>query len=346
MLRRLIHSCSQMVTDCYEAEDGIDDIVDKIESEVMTITQAGIDVQSRSVSELLHPAVKFMEAMHKKDPSALGLPTGFIHLDNLITGLRPGELFVLAARPSIGKTTLAMNIARNVAIRANASVGFFSLEMGAEQVVMRLLCSEARISIKDIRDGNLSAADWGQKVMGACDKLKDANIYIDDTPQISSLELRQKARRMKLEHNIQLIIIDYLQLMRPSGFNKNSNREQEVAKMSSDLKALARELDVPVMVLCQLNRAAEQGGQPKISNLRESGAIEQDADIVALLHRERETDNETAAEQIRTLGYMESQLIIAKHRNGPTGIVHLAFYPQYTLFDTLQRINDADIPPI
>ena len=343
LVRSMIRSCTDIVGRCYESEDDVLTLIDGIEHEIMDISQMRTSTQTRGMKELLPEAYNQLDAMHRKDPSMMGLDTGFFRLNELITGLKPGELFVLAARPSIGKTTLAVNIARNIAGNGKA-VGMFSLEMGAPQVVVRIICSEARINLRDIRDGKLDNTKWQSDLLPACDRLKGMPLFIDDTPQISSLELRQKARRMYREHDICFIVIDYLQLMRPVGGNKQSNREQEVARMSSDLKALARELNVTVMVLAQLNRAAEQGGRPKLSNLRESGAIEQDADVVGLLHRERETESKEVMEAVRKGEPILCELIIAKNRNGATGIVPLDFFPQFTRFDSRSMVDDSDIP--
>ncbi|OVE82496.1 replicative DNA helicase [bacterium M21] len=344
VLRKMIATCSDIVGRCYEAEDEVEDLVDDIEKNILSITKMQSDNESKTLKEVLPEALHFLQRLSQKDPSMMGLRTGYPQLDGLITGLKGGDMFVLAARPSIGKTTFAMNLLRNVAIINEVPVGFFSLEMDARQVVIRLICSEAKVDIRAIRDGKLTNAEWNGNIMEACDRLNRATIIIDDTPQISSLELRQKARRMYTEHGIKCLAIDYLQLMKASGNNATTSREQEVAKMSGDIKALARELDVPIIILAQLNRAAETTGQPKISNLRESGAIEQDADVVALLHRDRETDSEEAKQRVMEGKGIESSLIIAKNRNGATGIVDLIFYPPWTLFDTPDRIDDADVP--
>ncbi len=343
VVRSMIRSCTDIVGRCYESDDTVLALIDGIEQEIMGISQMRTTTHTSSMRELLSDAVNELEALIRKDPSRMGLDTGFFQINNLITGLKPGELFVLAARPSIGKTTLAMNFARNIAGNGHA-VGFFSLEMGAAQVVMRIICSEARINLRDARDGKLDNTRWQSDLLPACDRLKGLPVYIDDTPQISSLELRQKARRMFREHEIEFLVIDYLQLMRPVGGNKTTTREQEVARMSSDLKALARELNIPVMVLAQLNRAAEQTGRPKLSNLRESGAIEQDADVVGLLHRDRETDSKEIFEAVRKGEPIPCELIIGKNRNGPTGIVSLDFYPQFTRFETKSMVDDGDVP--
>ena len=345
ILRSMIVTCSEIVNKCFDANDNIEELIDSIERKVLEVTELRTDTYVQSIRDLMKGAINYLDDLSKKKPEAIGLSTGF-DIDKKITGLKPGELSVLAARPSIGKTALALDIARNVSVDGGNAVGIFSLEMGSYQVVLRLLCGAARIDLKDVRDGNLTQSQWANDIMGAAGKLSAASIFIDDTPQISSLELRQKARRMKQDHNIALIIIDYLQLMRPVGINKSTSREQEVSKLSADIKSLAKELNIPVLLLCQLNRQAEQGGQPKLSHLRESGAIEQDADVVMLLHREREIDRDssTSMDQDNSEG-IESKLVVAKNRNGETGIINLSFKPEWTRFFDSTYIPDSDVPP-
>jgi replicative DNA helicase len=337
VLRRLIGTCSDVVSRCYEREDDISGLLDEVEQEIMSVSRMQVSDHATPIKELMTDALQHLHDLSSHETSAIGVPTGF-DLDDKLSGLKPAELIVLAARPSIGKTTLAMNIARNVAVEGHGVV-FFSLEMGAAQVVLRLLCAEAQINLKDVRDGRLTTTQWNHDIMVAGDRLRNAPIYIDDTPQLTSVEIRQKARRLANEHDIKMIAIDYLQLMKPSGGNRNTSREQEVAKMSSDIKALAKELNIPIILLAQLNRQAEQGGRPKLAQLRESGAIEQDADVVLLLHRDRDE-----AIQQEGDGALESEIIIAKNRNGETGIVKLQFRPQFTRFENPSRIADADVP--
>ena len=345
ILRNLIATCSDIVSRCLDASSNVQDLIDLIERKVLEVTELRTDTQAVRVRDLMKGAINYLEDLSKNNPEAVGLSTGF-DIDKKITGLKSGELTVLAARPSIGKTALAVDIARNVAIEGGNAVGIFSLEMASYQVVLRLLCGEAKINLKDVRDGKLTQAQWANDIMTAAGKLSSAPIFIDDTPQISSVELRQKARRMKQDHNVSLVIIDYLQLMRPVGINKSTTREQEVSKLSADIKSLAKELRIPILLLCQLNRQAEQGNLPKLSHLRESGAIEQDADIVMLLHRERELDrdHDQSMEQ-ESLEGIESKLIIAKNRNGETGIVNLSFKPEWTRFFDSTYVADSDVPP-
>lgn len=346
ILRNLIGACADIAGRCYDAEGNVPELIDAVEQEILNITELQADTRTVCLRDVIKDAVDYLESLHKRDPSVMGMRTGFADLDNLLTGLKPGELIILAARPSMGKTTLALNMARNIAhdlAGKGRAVGVFSLEMGAPQLVLRLVCSEARINMKDVRDGKLTPAQWGVDIIQACDALSNAPIFIDDMPQISSVELRQKARRMKQNDNVDIIFVDYLQLMRPSGNNRNASREQEVSKMSRELKALAKELEIPIVLLAQLNRQAEQsGGRPKLSHLRESGAIEQDADIVLLLHRERETDMAPPDDILKN--GVECEIIVAKNRNGETGIRKLTFLPQYTRFENFTGISDDDVP--
>ena len=268
-----------------------------------------------------------------------GLPTGFEDLDNLTSGLHGSDFIILAARPSMGKTAFALNVVQNVAIRAAKKVGgapktvaFFSLEMSKEQLVQRMLCAEANIDSQRLRIGELRDEDWAM-LINTADTLSSANIYIDDTAGITAMDMRSRARRLKAEHGLDLIVVDYLQLMQGSGKKNNSgDRQQEVSEISRSLKALARELDVPVIALSQLSRSVEarQVKRPMLSDLRESGSLEQDADIVAFLYREDYYNPETEKKNI-------TELIIAKHRNGPVDTVNLFFHKQYTKFVGLSK---------
>ncbi len=343
LLRRLIRSSTDILEKCFQPQDSVKELIDGIESEILAITNLKQGGDTVAVGDLIFDAIDHMEKLRQKDPTIMGLPTGFDSLDDIILGLRPGEMFVLAARPSIGKTALALNMAENIAMCSEPrAAGIFSLEMSTKQLVLRLLCSQARISLGDIRDCALSQGRW-QEIMQAGDRLRKAPIYIDDTSaNLDVVELRARARRMKREHDIQVLFIDYLQLLRPVGGNRNTTRENEVAQMSGGIKSLAKELEIPVVVLAQLNRQAEQQGQrPKLSHLRESGAIEQDADVVALLHRERDTDSETP---IDPRSGIEAELIVAKHRNGRTGIANLVFIPAFTRFENRSPIAEEDVP--
>lgn len=342
VLRKLIRTSASIMERCYDPQEPVRELVDSVEREVLSIAEMHTSNEVVQIGSRIYEAINYMEKLHNHDPSIRGIQTGFIDLDKKITGLRAGEMFVLAARPSIGKTALAMNIVANIALSDTPTpVGVFSLEMSTSQLILRLICSLARVNMVDIRDGALSSARWTE-IANAADRLrKTNNILIDDTGSIDVLQLRAKARRMKREHKIGLVVIDYLQLLKPGSNKKNSTRENEVSEMSGGIKALAKELEIPIMVLAQLNRQAEQTGQrPKLSHLRESGAIEQDADVVALLHRDRETETG----QMPTEEPREAELIIAKHRNGSVGIVPLTFLPQYTRFESRSFISDRDVP--
>lgn len=340
LLRRLIRTSSNIVYRCTDPEEETASMLDDIETEIMQLTRAEGGAEATPVADCIMGAVDYMEKLHRHDESAIGIQTGYDDLDRNITGLQAGEMFVLAARPSIGKTAFALNIAANMALREESPVpvGIFSLEMSRELLTLRLLCSEARVNLADIREGAVSRARWTE-ITEAAGRFREAPICIDDTGNLDIVEMRAKARRMVQKFGTRVFVVDYLQLMKSSA-GPNATRENEVAKNSMGIKSLAKELGVPIVVLAQLNRQAEQPGQrPKLSHLRESGAIEQDADVVALLHRERaaepgEDDNRE----------MEAELIIAKHRNGPTGTVPLTFLKQYTRFESRARFGDADVP--
>jgi len=343
VLRRLIQAGSDIVERSFDPQHSVKELVDKIESEILSITQAKDDTGSVPIGDKVISAIEFIDKLHQQSEEVLGIQTGFPELDKILMGLHAGEMFVLAARPSIGKTALALNMAENIGLSSDgASTGFFSLEMSVDQLVLRQLCSLARINLADIRECALSKGRW-QEIMRSGQRLKQAPIYIDDsTAGLDIAELRARARRMKREYDIQILFIDYLQLLKPVNTNRNTTRENEVSQISGGIKNLAKELGIPVVVLAQLNRQAAQAGQkPRLSHLRESGAIEQDADVVALLHRERETES---AEYANSRSGMEAELIVAKHRNGQTGTVPLVFIPAYTRFEARSRVEDDDVP--
>ena len=343
VLRRLIGTCQRTADRCFQPTDDVRLLLDEIEQEILEVTASHDTTRLRTLHELMMPAVDYLEKLQKGDQGALGLSTGFDDVDRLITGLRPGEMIVIAARPSIGKTALALNMAASIALGTPPHpVGIFSLEMPAQQLVLRLLCSDARIGLSEVREGAMTTARW-MELMTASQRLRDARMVIDDSGGIDILELKNKARRMKRDYGIAVLFIDYLQLIQVSGMNRNANRENEVARMSGSIKALAKELEIPIVVLAQLNRQAEQPGQrPRLAHLRESGAIEQDADVVALLHRDREEqlDREKAARGVA------AELIVAKNRNGETGLAQLVFRPVYTRFESRSRIADEDVPEV
>ncbi len=329
ILRRIIAACTDTIMRCYDTDDDVQTLLDTVEQQIFDVAGMNEAKDLLHIKPLVQEAVIYLELLLQGNTDALGLRTGF-DMDRMITGLRPGELFVLAARPSIGKTALALNMAANIAMGTAATpVGFFSLEMPAQQLVLRLICSAARVSMSEFKNRTLSSQRWQLDVGSACDQISNSHIVIDDTGAIDILELRAKARRMHSKHGVKVIFIDYLQLIR-GHVGRNASRENEVAMISGALKAMAKELNIPVVVLAQLNRQAEQGEKPKLSHLRESGAIEQDADVVAILHRDRGVQYEQKEDDTNGI---PAELIIAKNRNGATGTVDMIFLPRYTRFE-------------
>ncbi len=347
-LRKLIAICATTIDQCYETESSaIGEMFDQTERTILDVravdTSKGKPIK---IAELINPAVKHLENLKTKDESVTGIPTGYSRFDQIIMGLKKQEMIVIAARPSIGKTSLAMNILSNVAVTKSHSAAFFSLEMSAEQLARRLLCGIARVSEKDFYEGRFGNdrefQDKWRRITKAAAEMKKANVFIDPTPGMNILQLRAKALRLHKKEKIEVIFIDYLQLLR-ADVSKGANRQEEVAKISVGIKSLAKELDIPIVVLAQLNRQAERdGARPKLSHLRESGAIEQDADIVAFLHRDRDAQKDTTKEALET--GLEAELIVEKNRNGSTGIVPLRFRPTITTFEEPARISDEDIP--
>lgn len=343
VLRRVISSCSEAILKCYDSDDDVKSLLDNIEQKIFEVAQMNENKDLQPIQPLVKDAITYLEKLIKGDSGIMGLKTGFDQLDRLITGLRPGEVFVLAARPSIGKTALALNIAANIALGpAKIPVGIFSLEMPAQQLVLRLLCSEAKVSLGRLVNVITPPKNTWSALQDACMRLHKSQIIIDDTGAIDILELRAKARRMKSTANVGVIFIDYLQLIHTDA-GRNASRENEVSKISGALKALAKELNIPIVVLSQLNRQAEQNERPKLSNLRESGAIEQDADVVTLLHREREKQYQQGEDATEGL---EAELIVAKNRNGATGVQNLLFFPQFTRFENRSKMDDKDVQNI
>ena len=339
ILRQLVSVPPQIASMGYEANDDVKNIIDSAESKILEISNRKKTADFTPINEIVLDSFKSIEALMGNKNGLTGLPTGFEDLDNLTSGLHGSDFIILAARPSMGKTAFALNVVQNVAIRAAKKVGgapktvaFFSLEMSKEQLVQRMLCAEANIDSQRLRIGELRDEDWAM-LINTADTLSSANIYIDDTAGITAMDMRSRARRLKAEHGLDLIVVDYLQLMQGSGKKNNSgDRQQEVSEISRSLKALARELDVPVIALSQLSRSVEarQVKRPMLSDLRESGSLEQDADIVAFLYREDYYNPETENKNI-------TELIIAKHRNGPVDTVNLFFHKQYTKFVGLSK---------
>jgi replicative DNA helicase len=330
-LRQLIAAGTDIVALGYDAPDDIQQVVGDAEKMIFDVTNRRVESNFKDMNELLKIAFAEIEYLAENKKHVTGVPSGFKELDKLMAGMHKGDLIILAARPSVGKTALALNMAVNAAKAGNAVV-VFSLEMGAEQLVQRVLCAEARINLQDVRTGFVKESDW-HAIHTALDKLHQLPFYVDDTPSISILELRAKARRQLrgIEPGKGLIVVDYLQLMQPQGRRQEGNRQTEIAEISRGLKILGKELGVPVLALSQLSRAVEQraGKRPQLSDLRESGAIEQDADVVMFI--DRNTDPHAEEEEGRPQKGV-AELIVAKHRNGPTGQVPLVFMERFTKF--------------
>lgn len=328
MLRQLIAAATHIVAMGYDAPDDLDEVVERAEQALFEVTNKRVASNFQTISDLLVVSLGQLEEMFERKEEVTGVPTGYKSLDKLLAGLHPGDLVILAARPSVGKTALALNMAVNAA-RKGTSVAVFSLEMSAEQLVQRVLCSEARINLQDVRSGHLRDEDWSA-VHAALGKLHGLDFWVDDTPSISILEVRAKARRQLKDKPKGLIIVDYLQLMQPQ-HRRSENRQVEIAEISRGLKILAKELGLPVIALSQLSRAVEQrsGKRPMLSDLRESGAIEQDADVVMFIDRDTQPTGEE--EEGRPRKGM-AQVIVAKHRNGPLGTIDLIFQERFTKF--------------
>ncbi|HEX7917891.1 MAG TPA: replicative DNA helicase [Gemmatimonadales bacterium] len=343
ILRKLIEASTTIIQDAYEARTPASELLDRAESRIFQVAQSRREEGFARMKEMLWPAMERIETLQKNAKSVTGVPTGFHRLDEMTAGFQPSELIIVAARPSMGKTAFCLNIAAHAAIEGQVGVAIFSLEMSKEALVQRLLCAESGVNSQRVRTGQLKDEDFTKLARGA-GVLGNANIWIDDTPSITLLEMRSKARRLKADNDVGMIIVDYLQLMRSPEFAEN--RVQEISDISRSLKALARELELPVVALSQLSRASEQrGGErtPILSDLRDSGAIEQDADIVLFIHRpEMYADLRTKAEKEgKSLeGIAEVQL--AKHRNGPTGLVELQFRKNITRF---VEVSDRQPPP-
>lgn len=336
-LRRLIRTASEIVTDGYERQNEVDVLLNEAERKILEVSQGKGSASFIPISDVLTSAYATIDKLHKQSGETTGIPTGFQDLDKMTAGFQRNDLIIVAARPSVGKTAFALNISQNVATRADENVAIFSLEMGAEQLVMRMLCAEGNVDAQRLRTGQLEEEDWG-KLSLAMSNLSQAGIYIDDTPGIRVNDIRAKCRRLKQEHGLGMIMIDYLQLIQGNG-RSSDNRQQEVSEISRSLKSLARELEVPVIALSQLSRGVEsrQDKRPMMSDIRESGAIEQDADIVAFLYRDDYYNKET--EDANTI-----EIIIAKQRNGPTGTVKLAFRKEFNKFVDLEPSNSYAPP--
>lgn len=337
VLRGLINTATEIAARGYQETDKVEDLLDFAEREIFAISEQQVKQGFVSVKSALKDAFSAIERLYERKEEITGVPTGLTDLDKKTAGFQPSDLIIIAGRPSMGKTALALTMAQHAGIEGNEPVAIFSLEMAKDQLLTRMLCSEARIDATRVRTGHLTDRDW-PKLSTAAGRLSESNIFIDDTPALTVIELRTRARRLKAEHGLGLIVVDYLQLMR--GRNSDS-REQEISDISRSLKALAKELNVPVVALSQLSRAVESRKPPvpMLSDLRESGAIEQDADVVMFVYREEfykecECGEDIACECGRR---GRADIIIGKQRNGPTGTVKVAFLGRYTRFDNLDE---------
>lgn len=331
LLRKLIEESASIAHDCYEGASDVYDVLDRAEQRIFSLSDKQLRSTFEHIDPIMHETMETIAKYHERRGLVTGVATGYTKLDELTSGFQPGELIIVAGRPSMGKTAFCLNLSRNASVEAEMPVGFFSLEMSKRQLALRLLCAEARVDAHAVRTGTLSEDQW-PKLSTCVGVLAEAPVYIDDTPGISVLELRAKARRLKKEKNIKMIMIDYLQLMQ--GPRGAESRQQEISVISRSLKALAKELDVPVVALSQLSRAVEMRGgdrRPMLSDLRESGAIEQDADMVLFIYRP-EFYGKTEDEEGRSLEGM-AEIIIGKQRNGPVGTVHLSFIKRWAKFE-------------
>jgi len=329
ILRTLINNSTKIISICYESQGNVDEVVDSAERFIFEVSDKKHQGGYIHLKEIVKDSIENIDRLYQKKAHVTGIPSGYIDFDSITSGLQESDLIVIAGRPSMGKSALALGIAEYAGVVEKIPLAFFSLEMSKEQLVQRALCSHAKVDAHKVRTGYLSPSDW-PRLTAAAGKLSEAPIFIDDSPAISVMELRARARRLKAHHDIKLIILDYMQLMRGSG--REENRQQEISDISRSLKSLARELSVPVVAISQLSRAVESrtDHRPQLSDLRESGAIEQDADVVVLILREEyyrpNPENEGTAE-----------VIIAKQRNGPVGSIKLAFIKEYTRFENLAK---------
>ena len=334
ILRNLINNATKIISMGYEEKEDAKILLDKAEHLIFEVSERNLGQSFVPIKEILQDSFEKIESLYHRGEFITGVPSGFDEFDDITTGFQPSELIVIAGRPGMGKTAFCMSVAQYIAVSKNIPVALFSLEMSKSQLVQRMLCSEARVDAHNLRKGRLAESDWPTLSMAA-GRLASAPIFIDDTAGITCLEIKAKARRLKAQHNLGLVIIDYLQLITTSG--RVENRQQEISEISRSLKGLARELNVPVIAVSQLSRAVEQRieRRPRLSDLRESGAIEQDADLVVFLYREEYYKPKTEKKGI-------AEVIISKQRNGPTGQLDLAFVKEYAKFENLARIPEED----
>ena len=334
ILRNLINNATTIVSMGYEEKEDAKILLDKAEHLIFEVSERNLGQSFVPIKEILQDSFEKLESLYHRDEFITGVPSGFNEFDDITTGFQPSELIIIAGRPGMGKTAFCMSVAQHIAVSKNTAVALFSLEMSKSQLVQRMLCSEARVDAHNLRKGRLAETDWPILSMAA-GRLAAAPIFIDDTAGITCLEIKAKARRLKAQHSLDLIIIDYLQLITSSG--RMENRQQEISDISRSLKGLARELNIPVIAVSQLSRAVEQrdGKKPRLSDLRESGAIEQDADLVVFIYREEYYKPKTERKGI-------AEVIISKQRNGPTGQIDLAFIKEYAKFENLSRTPEEE----
>ncbi len=335
ILRALIANSTEIIHESYSSQSDVDKLLDKAERLIFEIASKKVEGKSIALKDIVKNTIETIDNLYQRKAHVTGISTSFNEFDIMTAGLQPSDLIIVAGRPSMGKSAFATCIVEHAGIIEKKPVAFFSLEMSKEQLVQRMLCSHARVNAHKVRTGFLSQSDW-PRLVNAAGKLSEAPIFIDHTPGITALELRAKARRLKAQHDIQLIVVDYLQLMQGPG--RSENRQQEISEISRSIKALARELNVPIIAVSQLSRAVEQRSdhRPMLSDLRESGAIEQDADVVILLLREEYYTPDV--EELKGV----AEVIIAKQRNGPVGTIKLAFIGEYTRFESMSRREEEE----
>jgi len=342
LLRNLISLGGRMTSDGYDASTGVSELIESYEQKIFQLTEGRWNSSFRPIEPIIHDTMEYIDKISQTKGYVTGIPSGYTELDKKTAGFQNSNLIIIAARPSVGKTALALSMAKNMALTSNTSIGFFSLEMSAHELALRLLCMEAKVSSLDVKMKKSSNQDRS-RLVNASNKLFKAPIFIDDTAGLTVLELRAKARRLKAEYDIGVLFVDYLQLM--TGPTNTENRQQEISTISRSLKATAKELNIPIIALSQLSRAPEQRGtkdrRPQLSDLRESGALEQDADLVLFIYREGMYDR--YEEGYQQPSEDEAEIIIGKQRNGPTGTVSLTFLSEYARFEN--RAFEYDTPP-
>jgi replicative DNA helicase len=340
VLRELIQTSTQIITQAYDAKEDVQGLVDDAERRIFGLAERRLEGSALPVGRILKNTFEYIERLYERKEHVTGVATGFEKLDHETSGFQPSDFIIIAGRPSMGKTAFALNIAQHVGVNLRGSVLVLSLEMSAPQLVQRMLCSEAKVDSQAVRTGYLSSADWA-RLTSAAGRLSEARIYIDDSPGLTVLEARAKARRMKAEHGLDLLVIDYLQLMR--GRSGIENRQQEISEISRSLKALAKEINVPVVALSQLSRAVEARAtrdfRPQLSDLRESGALEQDSDLILFLYRHKVYKDDLPPEEENI-----AEVIIGKQRNGPIGTVKVVFLAQYARFENIADLHRQPQP--